>query len=77
MTLATVAMTAPSEKPKKKRNDQAVKIERSLAKIANIIAQNREISAAELLSELLRAPLEKEWLKELKKLNQQGGEILD
>lgn len=56
---------------RQKRDDQAVKIERALAKIANIIAQNREISAAELLSDLLRIPLEKEWQKELKKLNEQ------
>lgn len=74
MTLATAIMTAHSDK-QKKRDDQAVKIERRLAKIANIIAQSRDTSAAELLSDLLRGPLEKEWQKELRKLNQQGLEL--
>ena len=71
MTIATLTMSQPSDKHKK-RNDQAVKIERQLARMANIIAQNRGIPAAELLSDLLRGPLDREWQKELKKLNQLG-----
>lgn len=73
MTLATAIMTAPNDK-QKKRDDQAVKIDRRLAKFANLIAKNRRISAAELLSDLLEGPLMREWQKELKKLTQEGSE---
>ncbi len=57
-----------------KRNDKAVKIDRTLATKAKMIAESRGISVAEYLSGLLRAPIEKDWPKAIDAINKQSTE---
>lgn len=57
--------------PKKtKRNDIAVKVDFGIVKEARIICAHRNVTLAELLSEMLRQPIHKELEKCLKELNQ-------
>jgi hypothetical protein len=58
--------------PTKKRQDKAVKIERILATKAKMIAESRGISVAEYLSDLLRAPIERDWPKAIKAIDAQS-----
>lgn len=52
------------------RDDKAVKIERGLAMKAAVIAETLGYaSMAEYLSELVRAPIERDWPKALKKID--------
>jgi hypothetical protein len=62
--------------PKKKgprRDDQAVKIERIIAQQAKFIADRRDMTVGEFLSELLRSDVRREWEKEVKKMNEEAG----
>jgi hypothetical protein len=59
-----VAPKKRTEKPK--RNDKAVKMDRLLVDKANWIATRRGISAAEYLSELVRAQVERDFAKAVK-----------
>jgi hypothetical protein len=57
---------------KSKRDDMPVKIERAIWQQAKVICASRGIPMAELLSDLLRPIIEREYHKTLKKL--QAGE---
>ena len=46
-----------------KRDDKAVKIARDLAVKAAIIAESRGVPMAEYLSDILKAPIERDWPK--------------
>lgn len=47
----------------KGRDDQAVKLDRKLAGMAKLIATRQGVTTAELLSEMLRAPIERAYAK--------------
>jgi hypothetical protein len=55
------------------RDDVAVKIDRGLYEKAKLVAFRRHIPMAELLSEILRSPIEKFYLQEVKKLTQEDS----
>jgi hypothetical protein len=62
--------------PKKKgprRDDQAVKIERTIAQQAKFVADRRNLTIGEYLSELLRADVRRDWEKEVKKMTEEAG----
>ena len=54
------------------RDDVAVKIDRIVAGRAKILAGHRGVSLAEFVTELLRGPIDREYLKMMKEL--EGGD---
>ncbi len=74
--MSTLAPPMPREQNQKpKRNDKAVKIARDLATKAKVIAETQGMNLAEYLTGLLRAPIERDWPKALKHLEDaKGGE---
>lgn len=64
------------DKNKPVRDDVAVKVDRTVIGKAKLIATHRGITLAELLSTLLRAPVDKEYAKMLRELDraEKGGE---
>jgi hypothetical protein len=55
------------------RDDTTAKLDRALVGMAKLIATRRGIPVAELLSDLLRGPLEREYAKMLRELEEGGG----
>jgi hypothetical protein len=66
MTIACAPPMPRRDKPK--RDDKAVKIDRGLAMKSKLIAETRRITVAEYLSELLRAPIDRDWQKAARQL---------
>lgn len=54
------------------RDDVTVKIDRVLAEKAKLVALRRRITMAELLTEILRAPVDRAYKQEVGKLAQEG-----
>jgi hypothetical protein len=62
--------TATLGRKKTGRRTQAVKIDASLAMKAGRIAEDRGIAVSDLLSEMLRERIEREWLKLVKRASE-------
>ncbi len=56
------------------RDDVVVKVDRVVVEKAKLVALRRRITLAELLSETLRAPIERAYRQEVGKLTQEGTE---
>ena len=64
----------PRGRPRKsERDDMPVKMERALVCKAKLIAAHRGISAAEVVSDLLRAGLDRAYYEMLRELEARGG----
>ncbi len=61
--------------PREKRNDLSVKIEASIQRKAKMIAGYRGIPIAEYLSDLLKAPVERDYQKLVKEMSSGGRPI--
>ena len=62
-------------RPKRsERNDVAVKVDARVVAKAKMVAQARNIPLAEYVSELLRAPVDRDFVKEMRKLDSGGEE---
>jgi hypothetical protein len=71
--VSNLALINETMADQKKRNDKAVKISRDLAAKAKLIAESKGIPVAEYLSELLRGPVERDWPKAVKTIEEQSG----
>ena len=56
----------------KKRDDVAVKVDRTLADKAKLIASRRGITMAEYLTDLIRGPIERDFVKTIKDMTEGG-----
>lgn len=56
-------------RPQSERNDQSVKVDRSVVGKAKAVATHRGITVAELISEMLRAPIDKAYAQMLRELD--------
>jgi hypothetical protein len=65
--------TAEAVMPREKRDDVSVKIDATIHKRAKLIAASRDIPLAQYLSDLLRAPVSRDW----QKLHQQMSDEAD
>ncbi len=63
-----LAMANPRGRPKSERDDVTVKIDRSLVGMAKLIATRRGVTVAELLSEMLKSPLDRAYAQMLREL---------
>jgi hypothetical protein len=73
-TLEREPMAKAKGRPKRsERDDVTTKIDRYLVGKAHLIAKDRGISLAELLSEMLRAPVEKAYAQLVRSMDQKGG----
>lgn len=54
-------LMAKKGRPKSNRSDATTKIDRYLLEIAHLVAKKKGISVAELLSEIVRNPLQREY----------------
>lgn len=59
-------------RPKGDRDDVTVKIDRKLATMTKVVAGRRGVSSAELLSEMLRAPLARAYAQLVRELGTEG-----
>ena len=65
--------TGRTGRPKhSERNDVAVKLDRAMVGMAKLVATRQGVSVAELLSDLLRAPLDRAYSQMLKELEGKG-----
>lgn len=65
-------MAKPKGRPKRsERDDVTTKIDRNLVGKAHVIARERGITVAELLSELLRGPIDKAYAAVVRSLDKQ------
>jgi predicted DNA-binding ribbon-helix-helix protein len=55
-------------RPKGDRDDQTVKLDRGIVEKAKFVAMRRKTTMAQLMSEILRAPIEKLYRAEVKNL---------
>jgi hypothetical protein len=58
--------------PKSKRNDEPVKLDRDVVRVARIVCAYRNLQMAEYLSELLRPLVTADHEEELRKLQEQS-----
>jgi hypothetical protein len=69
------AMTKRKGRPKRsERDDVPVKVDRAIVNKAKMIATARGLSLAEYVSELLRGPVDRDFAKEMRRLETDGGE---
>jgi hypothetical protein len=67
-------MARPKGRPKRSdRDDATTKMDRILLGKAHLIAKQRGVTVAELLSEMLRGPIEKAYAQLVRSLDQEGG----
>lgn len=69
--LATEPRDMATKKPadnKGKRDDIAVKVDRTLADKAKLVASRRRITMAQYLSDLIRNPVERDFTKTVREL---------
>jgi hypothetical protein len=74
--MAGMAVREPMARPKGKRSerdDVAVKIDREVYDKAKLVALRRRIPLAELLSEILRGPIDRAYRVEISRLTHQEG----
>jgi hypothetical protein len=69
-TLEAEPMTKPKGRPRGDRDDVPVKIDRALALKAKLIAADKGVSVARLVSDALQAPLDKMYGALLKKMEE-------
>lgn len=62
---------AKKRSEKVKRDDVAVKVDRTLADKAKLVAARRGLTMAEYLSDLIRAPIERDFTKTVREM--EGG----
>lgn len=55
-----------------KRDDMAVKIDRSLVNKARLVASQRKITLAEYISDLIRIPVERDFSKTVRDMGEKG-----
>jgi hypothetical protein len=61
--------------PKKaKRDDVAAKVDRTIIHKAKFVAERKGVTLAELLSELLKNPVEREFLKAVREAESEKGD---
>jgi hypothetical protein len=73
-TMEHPAMAKAKGRPKRsERDDVTVKVDRTLVGKAKLIATHQGIPVAELLTELLRAPIDKAYAQMLRDLESKGG----
>jgi hypothetical protein len=60
-------------RPKSKRNDEPVKVDAEVLKMARLVVQERDTTLAEYLSELLRPLVRRDWEIEVGKLAKRAG----
>jgi hypothetical protein len=67
-------MTKPRGRPRKsERDDVTTKVDRGLMAKAKVIAAHRKITAVELISELLKGPIDKAYAQLVKEINESGS----
>jgi hypothetical protein len=66
-------MARSKGRPKSGRDDVTTKIDRRLVGLAHLIAKDEGVSVAELLSEMLRGPIEKKYDKLVLKAEKRGS----
>jgi hypothetical protein len=71
--LEMLRMAKKTGRPKGVRDDVTVKIDRKLASMAKVIAGRRGITAAELISEILQAPLDRLYAQLVRELGAEVG----
>lgn len=60
-------------RPKSKRNDEPVKVDAEVLKMARLVVSERGTTLAAYLSEILRPHVRKDWETEIGKLAKQAG----
>ena len=73
MVALGTAMAKKMGRPSKGRDDTSIKIDRIVARKAKDLATHRGVSVAELVTELVRAPIEKAWMAMIRERDEQGG----
>jgi hypothetical protein len=69
-----MVMAKRAGRPKtSERDDVSIKIDRALVSKARLLAAHKGVSIAELISELLRGPLNQDYAKMLRELEKGGG----
>lgn len=72
-TVETTTMAKMKGRPKGDRDDVSTKISRSIMGKAKLIAAHRGTTAAELLSEMLEAPIDRAYAAMLRELDTKGA----
>lgn len=67
-------MGRPKGSGKSDRNDQTIKVDRSIVRKLRTIAEHRDLTIAEVASNLLKAPADREYLKCIRELERSEGE---
>jgi hypothetical protein len=70
--MAVAEKDVAARKREVKRDDVAVKIDRTLADKASVVARQRRTTMAEYLSEILKAPVERDFAKAIRELEGKG-----
>lgn len=66
-------MAVKKRAEKGKRDDVAVKVDRSLVDKAKLVASRRKITMAEYLSDLIRTPVERDFSKTVREMGEGGA----
>jgi hypothetical protein len=75
VSLAAGAVMARPGRPKRsERDDVTVKLDRGVVSKAKMIASARNLPLAEYLSELLQSPVNRDFAKEMKRIDSGGAE---
>ncbi|MBV8488488.1 MAG: hypothetical protein JO161_09435 [Planctomycetaceae bacterium] len=64
----------PRGRPKTERDDVSVKIDRALLDKARLVAAHRKVALAELVTELLRTPIERVYQQMVRELSGKEGQ---
>lgn len=72
LQVAERGMAAKKRAEKPKRDDAAVKIDRTLTDKAKFVASRKGVTMAEYLSELIRAPVERDFTKAIREMGEGG-----
>ena len=60
-------------RPRKDRDDVTVKVDRGIVVKAKLVAVARKMSLAEYLSDLIRGPVDRDFAKEMRKVEEGGS----
>lgn len=71
--LGSVVVSRPRGRPKGNRDDVTVKIDRVLASRARAVASHRGVPLNELLTGLLKGPVDRAFLRMLRDMEQGGA----
>jgi hypothetical protein len=72
MTAEQTTMARRKGRPRTNRDDVTTKIDRLLIGKAHLLARQKGITVAELLSEMVRGPIEKAYAALVRSLDQKG-----